>query len=558
MILADWKIKALAARGMISDFQPEKVKVVEGNPVISYGLQSFGYDIRIANEFKVFRMPLDHSGIVDPKNMEPRLLQDFRGDVCIIPPNSFALARSVEYFKMPSNVTGVVLGKSTYARCFSGDTQIALVDNTSITFEDLTRQHESGKHFFGYGVDSDGQVIVQMITAPRFIGRDSLLEITLDNGKKIKCTPDHEFVLRNGEREISGNLRQGASLMPLYRYNSRGYETVFHPGLGKLEGTHRLSDRWNIRHGLYKPGENEDRHHIDGNKRNNNPFNIERVASSDHALMHNNEYYGESFNANAHGETVRSAIRYLYENDPQWRELFSAAQRKKAIDFWNEPQYADARDFLAKKRLNSWSEERRSDARDRMLNRMSIPEERLRVGVTSKMHWDDDDGSRRLMQAEVMRQAITKHNFSDSDLRNALREAGSIRGAARILGCDRSVFRRFPDVVSEFKTNHKVVSVKELKGVHDVYCLTMPETGNFALNAGVFVSNCGIVANFTPLEAGWEGIITIEISNTSPLPAKVYANEGFAQVLLFEGDEPEHTYGNGKYQSQVGITLAKV
>lgn len=116
-LLADWEIKALAKAGMISDFQETKVKVVDGNPVISFGLQSFGYDIRIADEFKVFRVPLDHSGIVDPKNMEPRLLQDFRGEVCIIPPNSFALARSIERFTMPPNVTGIVLGKSTYARC---------------------------------------------------------------------------------------------------------------------------------------------------------------------------------------------------------------------------------------------------------------------------------------------------------------------------------------------------------------------------------------------------------------------------------------------------------
>ena len=73
-------------------------------------------------------------------------------------------------------------------------------------------------------------------------------------------------------------------------------------------------------------------------------------------------------------------------------------------------------------------------------------------------------------------------------------------------------------------------------------------------------ARCGIVANFTPLEAGWEGTITIEISNTSPLPAMVYANEGFAQCIMLEGEEPTVTYASraGKYQAQTGITLAKV
>lgn len=116
-ILNDDQITLLAADGMIDPFVFECVRVVNDKKIISYGLQSFGYDLRIGNQFRVFRMPLDHSGIVDPMAFNAGLLQPFEGDVCIIPPNSFALAASVEYFRMPRNVTGVVLGKSTYARC---------------------------------------------------------------------------------------------------------------------------------------------------------------------------------------------------------------------------------------------------------------------------------------------------------------------------------------------------------------------------------------------------------------------------------------------------------
>ncbi len=108
--------------------------------------------------------------------------------------------------------------------------------------------------------------------------------------------------------------------------------------------------------------------------------------------------------------------------------------------------------------------------------------------------------------------------------------------------------------------NHKVAVVRELPGDHDVYCLTVPEAGNFALESGVFVQNCGIIVNVTPLEPEWEGHVTLEFSNTTPLPAKIYANEGVAQMLFFESDEVcETSYHDrgGKYQGQRGVTLPK-
>lgn len=85
--------------------------------VISYGLSSYGYDIRVANEFKVFTPGVGDLALIDPKHIDTRALLDFVGDTCIIPPNSFVLARSLEYMRMPDNVLGMVLGKSTYARC---------------------------------------------------------------------------------------------------------------------------------------------------------------------------------------------------------------------------------------------------------------------------------------------------------------------------------------------------------------------------------------------------------------------------------------------------------
>jgi dCTP deaminase len=97
--------------GMIEPFVEKQVR----DGVISYGLSSYGYDLRVADEFKVFTNVF--SAMVDPKHFAPKSFVDMKIDVCIIPPNSFALARSVEYFRIPANVLTICLGKSTYARC---------------------------------------------------------------------------------------------------------------------------------------------------------------------------------------------------------------------------------------------------------------------------------------------------------------------------------------------------------------------------------------------------------------------------------------------------------
>jgi dCTP deaminase len=106
-----WISKMAREHGMIEPFADNQVR--DGS--ISYGVSSYGYDIRVAEEFKIFTNVF--SAVVDPKNFDPRSMVDFKGDICVIPPNSFALARTVEYFRIPRGVLTVCLGKSTYARC---------------------------------------------------------------------------------------------------------------------------------------------------------------------------------------------------------------------------------------------------------------------------------------------------------------------------------------------------------------------------------------------------------------------------------------------------------
>jgi len=349
--------------GMIEPFAAEQVRQNNGHKIVSYGTSSYGYDVRCANEFKIFTNI--NSTIVDPKAFDEKSFVDFAGEVCIIPPNSFALARTIEYFRVPRNVLIVTLGKSTYARCFRGDTRVALVDGTAPTLEEMARRHDRGEFFRGYSIDENGRVIETHLDAPRFIGRDSLLEVRLDNGRLIPATPDHLFMRRDGRMLEAQALRRGDALMPFYRELVRGEEVIYQP--------------------------------------------FAEIAQS------------RSFGRAHTGANTRS--------------LASAGYR-----------------------------------------------------------------------------------------------------------------------------NHRVAAVRELRGIHDTYCLTVPQTGNFALDAGVFVHNCGIIVNVTPLEPEWEGHVTLEFSNTTPLPAKIYANEGVAQMLFFESDEvcsTSYRDRGGKYQGQRGVTLPK-
>lgn len=115
-IKSDHWIRRMAEQhGMIEPFMPHQVRAQEGKKIISYGTSSYGYDVRCANEFKIFTNI--NSAIVDPKQFDPSGFVDVVADVCIIPPNSFVLARTVEYFRIPRDVLTICVGKSTYARC---------------------------------------------------------------------------------------------------------------------------------------------------------------------------------------------------------------------------------------------------------------------------------------------------------------------------------------------------------------------------------------------------------------------------------------------------------
>ena len=513
---------------MITPFEERLVREIKGRRVISAGISSYGYDLRLAPDgFRVFS-PIA-SAEIDPKNFDenslieaPLRVSEDGSQYWLLPPHSYALGVTVETFNLPRNVIAYCLGKSTYARCFHGATRVALVDGSSPKIDEMAARSEKGELFWGYSIGEHGRVMVTLLESPRYIGRDSLLRVTLDNGEEIFCTPDHRFLLRDGRTAPACELQHGTSLMPIYRKLVRGYEMVYQPINGHLLPTHRLADEWNLRYGIYEDIPNTHRHHLDENRINNQPPNIARMKASDHIRYHNGQTYGIDFDPEGHGASIRAALERLYKDDNWYRQL-AQQQKQKATNFLGDEKYAKARQHLIARFHARWTPDARAEQR-----------------VKQERFWNSHPEAREVVSDRSKR-------YSDS------------------VDDERSVFRRFPRVTQAFQgrspENHKVASVKEEKGEHDVFCLTVPEAGNFALDAGVFVENCGLIVNATPLEPGWRGRLVLEFSNSADLPIRIYANEGIAQVTFFESDEEcETSYADraGKYQDQVGLVTPRL
>lgn len=550
MILNDRQIDILVKeKQMIVPYVASQVS----KGVISYGLSSFGYDFRCGNKFKVFHNA--HNCLVDPKQLKSDAYVEVEDDfACTIPPNGFALAYTIERFKMSEDVMGICIGKSTYARCFSGDTQIALANGTSITFKHMIERTSRGERFFGYGFSEKlGGIVVTELKHPRAIAHnEELVQVALDDDSVIKCTPDHMFLTREGVYVQAQYLKRNTRLMPLHRFEHKGREILYQPDLhdcnqGNLVATYRLADDWNIRNDIYAYQESTHRHHKDRNKRNDYPTNIERLDGSFHTSMHNAEYYDEDvFDSSLHSARIKEALTEKFK-DPAWRAHYIACQSKRAKDFWTLPKYKDIRNALSKKKQRAWT-----------------PEKRKRRSKALQRFFASPEG-KALLNSRVM---PVRKQLDEERVKDLLERTGSIKQTALQVGCSwPTLKRRFPDLIRVMReegrlpTNHRVKSVTHLTGKHTVYCLTAPETGNFALESGVIVRNCGIIINVTPIEPGWEGHITLEISNTTPNPCIIYANEGIGQLMFFRGEAPDITYNSrhGKYQNQpADIVLPRV
>ena len=182
--------------------------------------------------------------------------------------------------------------------CFVGTTKVALTDGRSLSFEELVVEQEQGKQNFCYTIRQDGQIGVEKIVNARITKNSTeVIKVTLDNGEEILCTPDHRFMLRDGSYKAAVSITPNDSLMPLYRKLSDmndsgitidGYEMVWDVRSDSWLFTHTVADWYNRWQGVYKKEDGEHCHHIDFNKLNNNPTNLQRLSAEEHLALHRN------------------------------------------------------------------------------------------------------------------------------------------------------------------------------------------------------------------------------------------------------------------------------
>lgn len=180
--------------------------------------------------------------------------------------------------------------------CFTKDTRVRLCDGRDLNFEELVKEYQAGRKHWTFSFNPQNQRIeISQIKKPRLIRQnEKIMEVTIDNGEKIKCTLNHRFMLRDGSYREAKDLKPGDSLMPLYTkfYNEddeslRDYAMILQPYENIWSFTHHLADEWNLKSRVYKKSAGRIRHHKDFNKLNNNPDNILRIQWEDHWKLHN-------------------------------------------------------------------------------------------------------------------------------------------------------------------------------------------------------------------------------------------------------------------------------
>jgi DNA gyrase subunit B len=430
--------------------------------------------------------------------------------------------------------------------CFSGDTKVSLADGRELSFVELVREYEAGRQHHCYTISANGSIGIGRIAHPRITKRNAqVITLTLDNGRTITCTPDHRFMLRDGSYRRADELSSEDSLMPLYRQVSRkgrfitidGYEMVFDPLSERWLFTHVLADEHNLETKRYTATSGSHRHHLDFNKRNNDPYNIVRLEADEHLAIHRAHAH-----RTLHTPEVLSRLATI-RRTPSYRRKVSASLKRRSREFslrakaqWSDDAYksfmkvawkryydsnASYREAV-KSRLHRAQESYWSDEKNRLAQSERVkryfkyhPEARQRLRERAHEQWSDENLRKWRSQQtseqwtdsfrDQRRSAYdrTYRSFSFDLLRTLYEITGSVDettyermrqriGHPNILRYDTFV-DRFYGSEQEMKSavecyNHKVISVTAA-GCADVYDLEVPGTHNFALSAGVFVHN---------------------------------------------------------------------
>ncbi|MBU2406707.1 MAG: intein-containing DNA gyrase subunit B, partial [Nanoarchaeota archaeon] len=308
--------------------------------------------------------------------------------------------------------------------CFSGDTKVALVDGRNLSFKNLVKEQKQGKKNYCYTILKDSSIGIGEIKNPRVTKKNvEVIKIVLDNNEEIICTPDHLFMVRNGNFKKATKLVKEESLMPLYkklsekkgRITIEGYEMVLNPATNKWKFTHLLADEYNLGNKVYNKKCGDHKHHIDFNKLNNNPENIMRISKEDH-LQHHREHASKTL----HTKEVYDKLKKL-KNTKEFREKMSKRMKdpktRKILSEQAKKQWKDAeyKDYMKKKyldfyysdegyrkesleRLNKaqkeyWGQKENREKQSKKVKKYfeENPEKKLELSKMAKEQWKDPE-----------------------------------------------------------------------------------------------------------------------------------------------------------------------
>lgn len=375
--------------------------------------------------------------------------------------------------------------------CFVGSTRIKLMDGTSIAIKDMI---ETEKGYYIYSINDKGDIVPGFTKGSKKTRLNSpLVKVILDNNEEIICTPDHPFMLRSGEYVEAQNLLEGAPLMPLYIDNSEYYRKVYQPNKNEWELEYRLSAKSIYGEDLYKensvpPGQFPMIHHKDFNKNNNRPDNLIRIGNKDHFrehAKHNKEvgnYYRRNLSESRQLELKEKSIINIqnYNTDEKY-ESIRIEQHKRASKQMTEL-------------MNSyWDEDNKSEEAVRF--RTKVKESaRKHMSEYSKTHTAENN--RKRWQNKEFQDKVKKKISETNKIK--MKGSGNPCYGKKLMFDPVNNVRKFipKDKVSEYLNNgwilgknHEVRRVEKLDYTEDVYGIQVDPNHNYALDAGVFVSN---------------------------------------------------------------------
>ncbi len=432
--------------------------------------------------------------------------------------------------------------------CFSGETKVALADGRNLSFLELIKEQNEGKEHFGYTILDSGDIGIQKIINIRKTKTAAeVVKIILDNDQELICTPEHLFMLREGNYKPAAELQKTDSLMPLNKQKSKlgkkitikGYELVFNPKDSRWVFTHLLADEYNLRKGIYTEIQGAHRHHKDFNKLNNNPNNICRMNKEEHLALHS-LLAVENFQR----KEVLDKLRELRKT-PEFREkirrkmlIMQNELRKRALAQWENEEYKKymVHKFLdfynsnpeyrkeSLQRLNLAQKEYWSSFENRLMQAKRVtqlfkehPEQKSLLSEKAKEQWKDSE--LKLWRSEktkeqwtpefrikrkiaydqtyfnntmkVLRKVYEEKKDVDLAQFEKMRKESKNRNILSYKTFSNRFFNDNSDRLREavINYNHKIKEIIHLTEGIDVYDLEVPGTHNFALASGIFVHN---------------------------------------------------------------------